>query len=236
MLIWLHMNRWLVSITLFFNAAWCNIALAHPEGFSGLTVNITEEGVGASLTLHTRDFGAWFPAHRYPDYVREVSRELEASAADLVELTWNDQPLPMWSAKASSPEVGLIQLDITFLQQLSEKGVLGVRSMHLNRMPRGHQQIVRIEDGRHSRVGLAQGRILREATFALEEDFCTADVPVIEKKSTVPAAPPPTNARASGMVWWIAGGTSVMVVIGLLWFIRGRWFTRTRELRCEVAG
>lgn len=230
------MRLWPVLITLLVNGAICGVALAHPEGFSGLTVNITEEGVGASLTLHTRDFGAWFPAHRYPDYLREVSRELEASAADLVELTWNDQPLPMWSAKASSPEVGLIQLDIVFLQQFNEKGVLGVRSTHLNRMPRGHQQIVRIEDGRHSRVGLAQGRILREATFALEEDFCTADVPLLQKSTTVPAASQPVSTRAPGMVWWIVGGISVMVVIGLLWLIRGRWFTRTRELRCEVAG
>lgn len=230
------MRLWPVLITLLVNGAICGVALAHPEGFSGLTVNITEEGVGASLTLHTRDFGAWFPAHRYPDYLREVSRELEASAADLVELTWNDQPLPMWSAKASSPEVGLIQLDIVFLQQFNEKGVLGVRSTHLNRMPRGHQQIVRIEDGRHSRVGLAQGRILREATFAPEEDFCTADVPLLQKNTTGPAASQPVSTRAPGMVWWIVGGISVMVVIGLLWLIRGRRFTRTRELQCEVAG
>lgn len=236
MLIWLHMNRWLVSITLFLNGAWYTSALAHPEGFSGLTVNITEEGVGASLTLHTRDFGAWFPAHRYPDYVREVSRELEASAADLAELTWNDQPLPMWSAKASSPEIGLIQLDIVFLQQLSEKGVLGVRSTHLNRMPRGHQQIVRIEDGRHSRVGLAQGRILREATFALEEDFCTADVPVLDKNAPSIAVPPPVKVTSFGKGWWIGGGMLGMAVIGIFWWIRGRWFTRTREQRCEVAG
>lgn len=229
------MHRPLVLISLLLNVAWCGWACAHPEGFSGLVVNITEEGISASLTLHTRDFGAWFPAHRYPDFVREVSRELEASAVDLVELTWHEQPLPMWTARASSPEVGLIQVDIVFLQQLNEKGVLGVRSMHLNRMPRGHQQLVRIEDGRRAKVGLAQGRILREATFALEEDFCTADVPLLEHKPPPSATPAPVFISPSRW-WWIGGATLVIVVIPLFWCIRGRLCPRTRELRCDVAG
>src|SRR4051794_32660794 len=61
--------------TLFFLFFLCRPAAAHPEGFSGLAVDVEVTHVRASLTLYTRELNAWFPPRMYPNYVADVCRE-----------------------------------------------------------------------------------------------------------------------------------------------------------------
>ena len=56
-------------------------ALAHPEGFSGMHVKVEGGRIRVEITIHTRDMGAWFPPAKYPDYVADVTREMERTIA-----------------------------------------------------------------------------------------------------------------------------------------------------------
>src|SRR6476660_4117221 len=79
-------------------------ASAHPEGFSGVRILVNPDDLRAVITLHTRDFSHWFPPRRYPNYVADVCRAIEAQAmaGDLLEVQLGDQPLTATSAHATS--------------------------------------------------------------------------------------------------------------------------------------
>src|SRR5207249_11972365 len=89
-------------------------ASAHPEGFSGLRVQILPDKAHAILTLHTRDLTAWFPPGKFPNYVPDVSRELTHDPNDLLEFQADESPIVPANARTSLPEVGLIQIDIDY--------------------------------------------------------------------------------------------------------------------------
>ena len=76
------------------------LAWAHPEGFSGLHVTIEAAKVRAALTLHTRDFGIWFPPGKYPDYVASVCQELAKSVDGIIELQSAGVPVAPDTSKA----------------------------------------------------------------------------------------------------------------------------------------
>ena len=67
-------------------------AMAHPEGFSGMHVKLSADRVSVALTVHTRDMGTWFPPGQYPDYVADVTAEVERTAAELIELQIDGHP------------------------------------------------------------------------------------------------------------------------------------------------
>src|SRR6187401_2751602 len=68
-------------------------ALAHPEGFSGLRVQVLGDRVHAALTIHTRDTSDWFPPGKFLDYVPQVSRALAGMPDELIEIAYNEQPV-----------------------------------------------------------------------------------------------------------------------------------------------
>src|SRR5918999_566640 len=68
-------------------------AVAHPEGFSGLKVDLEPTQIRASLTIHTRDMGNWFPPRAYPNYVEDVCRAMERTAAELLDVRLDDAPV-----------------------------------------------------------------------------------------------------------------------------------------------
>ncbi|MCA9060191.1 MAG: hypothetical protein KDA85_16900, partial [Planctomycetaceae bacterium] len=124
-------------------------ALAHPEGFSGIQILIREDHIECALTLHTRDLDAWFPPGTYADYVNDVCRELEHTIDEVVELRLEDEILPVQTVMAQQLETGLIETRVTWqLPPQDASAELLVWSKHLYLMPRGHQQILTIEDRR----------------------------------------------------------------------------------------
>jgi len=144
-------------------------ALAHPEGFSGLRVQVHADRVHAELTIHTRDTTRWFPPGKYPDYVPQVSRALEASADELLEVAYDGKPVSFTSVKAFSPEAGLMQIDLAYPPPPAGAREMRVWSKHLPQLPRGHQQLLFVSD--------AAGQALLEAILSVEEDAVVCDLP-----------------------------------------------------------
>ena len=144
---------------------------AHPEGFSGMHVTINDDHIHVAITVHTRDMDAWFPPGQYPDYVADITREMERTINEIVEIQFDGQPQPMGAAKAFLLEVGLIEIDANFqLPKGAESLEFLIWSKHLIHLPRGHQQLLFVEDRRGIAVGVEEGVILLDDVLSVERD------------------------------------------------------------------
>src|ERR1043165_8194320 len=117
---------------------------AHPEGFSGLRIVVDQAKAQARLTLHTRDLTAWFPPTKFHNYVPDVCNELCKQPADILEIQLNDVTATASSVRAFSPEVGMVELDLTYAAPRPIESI-SIWSKHLGWLPRGHQQLLSIE-------------------------------------------------------------------------------------------
>ena len=163
-------------------------AAAHPEGFSGLRVKIDAETVRAAVTVHTRDTSNWFPPKKFPDYVPQVCRALEATPGDVLEVQFDGQPATPRAIKAFAADVGLLQLDLEFARPAGATAVT-FWSKHLIRLPRGHQQIVVVES--------ANGESLFEDTFSADHDVAEIDLPRTLLSSSGSSTTAPTTSAVA---------------------------------------
>jgi len=232
-------NSWLVGVAvLFAMVAAPSSAIAHPEGFSGLHVKIEPELTHVSLTLHTRDFSNWFPPGKYPDYVADVCREMQATAAEIVELQLNGQPLQPISAKAHSLEVGLIELALEYDVTPPAGAELLVWSKHLIFMPRGHQQLLFIEDRRALTDETELGPLLQDDTLSVERDASAVLVPAATTNNSPEAGPttattptpntPNATARTSRISFFAFGVEHIITGYDHLLFLAALLLTCTR--------
>jgi hydrogenase/urease accessory protein HupE len=164
-------------------AALTSSASAHPEGFSGLHVVVHPDKVRAAVTVHTRDTSQWFPPGKYPDYVPDVCRALEATPGDVLEIHFNGVPATPVNIRAFPADVGLLELDLDFARPPNAE-VMTVWSKHLVRLPRGHQQLLTVDS--------AADQSLYQDT--LESDRATID---IDLPSASSSTRPTTTATAS---------------------------------------
>jgi hydrogenase/urease accessory protein HupE len=178
-------------------------ACAHPEGFSGLHVTITADRMQAAITLHTRDLGTWFPPLQYPDYVADVTRDMEKMIDEIVELQIDEQPLPISSVKAFLLEVGLIEIDVDYrLPTSADTAELLIWSKHLIQMPRGHQQLLFVEDRREIAAGAEHGVLRLEEVLTVERDAGAALLPPLRRtdfQSVHPLTEEPTLEKKDGL-------------------------------------
>ncbi len=171
------------------------VAVAHPEGFSGMHVTVEAERIRAAITLHTRDLDGWFPPGRYPDYVADVTHEMERSLGEIVELQFDGQPQTVVAVKAFLLEVGLIEIDVDFsLPQAAESVELLVWSKHLIRMPRGHQQLLFVEDRRWVVAATDEGVMRLDDVLTAERDAAAVMLPPTGNAKASPARASPRNA------------------------------------------
>jgi hydrogenase/urease accessory protein HupE len=185
--------RWIIAILLF---SIPRIASAHPEGFSGLQVTVEPQSVRASLTLHTRDFGQWFPAGKYKDYVNEVCRELERTIDEVVAVQIDGLPLERQSVKAQQIEVGLIEVEVRWkLPKIDKPAELLVWSKHLVLLPRDHQQLLFVEDRRSVPSTEKNGKVLLEDILTIERDAAATEIPVVSQPLNTPATPDPQSTK-----------------------------------------
>ncbi len=190
-----------VSILLLFLWLSPTSALAHPEGFSGLHVTITADRMRVAITLHTRDLGTWFPPGKYPDYVADVTRDMEQTIGEIIELQIDEQPLPISSVKAFLLEVGLIEIDVDYkLPPSADTVELLVWSKHLIQMPRGHQQLLFIEDCREMAADAEHGVMRLEDVLTAERDAGAVLLLVmydgVPRPSNKSPNPPPEDSTA----------------------------------------
>jgi hydrogenase/urease accessory protein HupE len=176
-------------------------ALAHPEGFSGMHVTIDGDRIRASITVHTRDLDAWFPPGKYPDYVADVTREMEKTVDEIVELQIDGKPQPIQAVHAFLLEVGLIEIDVDYpLPGRADPAELLVWSKHLIRMPRGHQQLVFVEDRRQISPDVQQGVMRLDDVLSVERDAAAVILPSTvagESGNTSQFTAPPDNPAGS---------------------------------------
>jgi len=170
-------------------------AEAHPEGFSGFRLHVHADRAVAVLTLHTRDMSQWFPPGKFPNYVTGVSAALAASPSELLEVRADGSVVEPGGVRVSSPEVGLIQVEIDY--PITQPKTLEVWSKHLVRLPRGHQQLFFASDARAKSPGAEEGPSLQEATLSVDDDTVVIEIPAIASASdNQPAATAPTTAPA----------------------------------------
>ena len=181
-------SRAAARLVLLFLANTClpsTAALAHPEGFSGMQVTINADQIQVAITVHTRDLDAWFPPGKYPNYVADVTREMERTADEIVELQIDGDPQMSESVKAFLLEVGLIEIDVAYpLPDPGDPVELLVWSKHLIRMPRGHQQLLFVEDRRQIASSSGQTSETLQGVMRLD------DVLTIERDAAAVILPP----------------------------------------------
>jgi hydrogenase/urease accessory protein HupE len=174
-------------------------AAAHPEGFSGLKVDLERGEVRASLTLHTRDMGNWFPPRAYPNYVQDVCRAMERMGPDLLDVRLNDVRVSPSSVRASSPETGMIRVDLAYPYPRDAVETLWVASPQIVRLPRGHTQLLLVEDRRALAPGQAAGSTILQDDLDAERTGAAVDVPPASgaAPSTQPSARPADSTRGA---------------------------------------
>ena len=175
--------------------------LAHPEGFSGMHVTIDADRIRVAVTVHTRDLDAWFPPRKYSNYVADVTREMEQQVDEIVELQIEGEPQTVESVDAFLLEVGLIEIDVVYRFFDSADPVeLLVWSKHLIRMPRGHQQLLFVEDRRLAARDTQQGVMRLDDVFSVERDAAAVILPPVaarDSSSPTRSTAPPDNPPAS---------------------------------------
>lgn len=175
--------------------------LAHPEGFSGMHVTIDTDRIRVAITVHTRDLGAWFPPGKHPDYVADVTVEMEKTIDEIVELQIDGQPQTIQSIDAFLLEVGLIEMDVVYrLPRSADPVELLVWSKHLIRMPRGHQQLLFVEDRRQTASDTEPGVMRLDDVLSVERDAAAVILPPMVDRDSMPtrrSTAPPDNPNAS---------------------------------------
>jgi len=160
-------------------------ALAHPEGYSGLRITVGPQQIKAVLTLHTRDMSTWFPPAKYPDYVSDVCRELGQHPQDLLEISIDEQALAPRNSKAFSPETGMIEVDFEYARPLVAQKVQ-VWSKHIIQLPRGHQQLLFVDDDK--------GKPITEDNLTTEQDAVVVELPSFTQTASIAPTTAPVNS------------------------------------------
>jgi hydrogenase/urease accessory protein HupE len=181
-----------LSLVALLVAALAQTALAHPLGFSGLRVFVHPESIHASLTVHTRDMGRWFPPGRFPDYVPQVCAAMKAAPGEILEISFDDgQAATPFDVKATQIEVGLLEFEIEVPRPAGARRVQ-VWSKHLPMLPPGHQQLLAAQ---------VNGEALFDDTLTTEHDASVFDLPNVTAATTqatsAPAEPLPPPRRIS---------------------------------------
>lgn len=172
---------------------------AHPIGFSGFRFLVWQDHAQAIYTLHTRDMGDWFPPLKYPDYVKDVCTAIIAKPEDLLDVTFDGDTIPATDKRAFSPETGMIQVELTYPIKKFPAS-LALWSKQLIHLPRGHQQLLFVEDMRANPNG-ESGPSLYEGALSADQDGATIDVPATSTSfiasTTAPTTTPATSQSST---------------------------------------
>jgi hydrogenase/urease accessory protein HupE len=165
-------------------------AAAHPEGFSGLQVGLEQDRARVVLTVHTRDMGGWFPPAAFPDYVADVTAAMQVQVDEIVELHLDGEPLRVTSARASQLEVGLLELEVVYsVPPQPVTAEMLIWSKHLIHLPRGHQQLLFVEDRREAGSGDLTSRMLLDDVLEVDRDAAVWLLLPVGKRTPAEAAP-----------------------------------------------
>lgn len=142
---------------------------AHPEGFSGLAIDLEPSQIRMRMTLYTRDLDNWFPPRLFANYVNDVCRALEVQGPDILEVRLNDVVTRPSKVAAAQKEVGILQVEFSYPAPADLKS-MSVENRVFSKLSSGIIQPVSVEDRRSLPLGSTAPapRRLGDATLNLD--------------------------------------------------------------------
>jgi hypothetical protein len=196
--------------------------LAHPEGFSGLAIDLEPSQVRMRMTLYTRDLDNWFPPRLFANYVSDVCHALEIQGPDILEVHLNGVVTPPSKVTATQKEVGILQVEFLYPAPAELKS-LSVENKVFSKLSAGLIQPVSLEDRRSLPPGSTgpAPRRLGDATLNLDSPLYERDsIPEPLQAGVVDTTPPPQNEGkgffAAGVKHILTGYDHLLFVAALL--------------------
>jgi hydrogenase/urease accessory protein HupE len=178
-------------------------AAGHPEGFSGLAIDLEPGQVRMRVTLYTRDLDNWFPPRMFSDYVPDVCRALEAQGPQMMRVELNGIAAAPIRVTASQKAVGILLVEWIYPTPPGQLKSLSVENRTFDKLSSGLIQPVSVEDRRALPIGsTAPARRLDDATLNLDSPLYVLE-PVPPPLAPGQTAPPPKTRKGAG--FFLAG-------------------------------
>ena len=192
-------------------------AAAHPEGFSGMAIDLEPGQVRIRVTLYTRDLNNWFPSRQFADYVPGVCRALEAQGPEMLTFQLNGTTVQPSRVKAIQKDIGILSVEWIYPAPPGELQSLSVENRTFDKLSAGLIQPVSVEDRRTLPPGsTAPARRLADATLNLDSAVYVLD-PVPPPLAAGATAPPPPVRSGKG--FFLAGLRHILTGYDHLLFV-----------------
>ncbi len=145
---------------------------AHGDSVSTVHLTLGPTEVRAAITLHFRDLSQWVPPGP-PDYPAAVADAMRSARDSLLALSYDDAAVPPNRFAVTLPAPGTVLINLDYPAPPPGAASLEVRSLHVDRLPLGHHQVLSIEDARRSESGI----LIAEETLGTEQDSASIDIP-----------------------------------------------------------
>ena len=176
-------------------------ARAHHDPISSLTVAVEPRGVRMVLLIPTDELAAWSPpapSHSPEQYAAAAARRLQDEAASLFELRLNHAAVGPSDARGAPESAQTVRLELEYPppDPADPLRALQVFSHLVTKLPRNHQQVVCVQDGRAA-AG-SERRIVAWLTLTPERFTAFVDLGAgsAPAPATAPAAPADDNGAA----------------------------------------
>jgi hypothetical protein len=203
---------WLLSCA----AMWTSPALGHGDSVSTLQVRLEPAATRVSLQLNFRDLSQWIPPGT-ADYPGAVLAAMRRSQAELICLSLDERPFEPNQTLVSIPTAGAVRVDFVYPPAAAD-GTLEIRTLHVDRLPIGHHQVVSVEDARRGNDGI----LIAQETLGTEQHSLTIELPTASKPTgrlRLVATPDPGKADApprSSLRLLLIVLTSLGIVVALV--------------------
>jgi hypothetical protein len=196
-------------------------ARAHGDSVSALQLKLESTALRASVTLNYRDLSLWIPPGP-DDYPSAVVAAMRQARGELLEISYDQaRNVAPTDFAVSVPAPGEVRIDLAYPAPPPGATTLDVRTLHVDRLPTGHHQILTIEDARRPERGI----LIAQESLGAEQDAASIDIPKITaaprrlKLVSADAKPPwePTPPMRSGAIArWIAAASIAGLIVACL--------------------
>jgi hypothetical protein len=199
---------------------WTAPARAHGDSVSTLQIRLEPLATRVSLQLNFRDLSQWVPPGA-ADYPKAVVAAMRQSQAELIGLGLDEQGLEPRETVVSIPTAGVVRIDFTY-PPADAAQTLAVGTLHVDRLPAGHHQVLSVEDVRRGNEGI----LIAQETLGTEQDSLTIDLPTPSQQTgrlrlvATPAVAPKPDAPGSSRRLILVAFASLGAVIALVVALR----------------
>jgi hypothetical protein len=201
-------------------------ARAHGDSVSALNVRLERTVTRASLQLNFRDLVQWVPPQSGSgDYPAAVVEAMRRAQANLISLRLEDQAIEPMVTVVLLPSAGVVRVEFTY-PPAGAATTLAVRTLHVDRLPTGHHQVLSIEDARRG----GEGMLIAQETLGMDQEEIAIDLPppsqqpgrlrLVATQSPQPRAGGPSDPPRSSRRFALIALLSLPAVIALLIAIR----------------